>query len=94
MGKVVADLSMSLDGFINGPNDRIELPLGEGGGRLYDWIFGGKSDQSGSSPRTSATDSNHEEMDEAYETMGRASLAAGLVAALTAASLSYSHVPA
>lgn len=70
MGKVIVDLSMSLDGFITGPNDSIELPLGEGGERLHDWIFGGKSDRSGTSPRTSATDSNREVLDEAFETTG------------------------
>jgi dihydrofolate reductase len=70
VGKVIVDLSMSLDGFITGPNDSIELPLGEGGERLHDWIFGGKSDRSGTSPRTSATDSNREVLDEAFETTG------------------------
>ena len=70
MGKVVVDLSMSLDGFITGANDGIELPLGEGGDRLHDWIFGGKIDRSWPSPRSSATDSNREVMDEVYETTG------------------------
>jgi len=68
MGKVVVDLSMSLDGVITGPNDSIELPLGEGGERRHDWIFGGKSDRSGNSPRTSAIDGNCEVIDEAFET--------------------------
>lgn len=31
MGKVGTGLSMSLDGFIGGPNDGPEQPLGEGG---------------------------------------------------------------
>ncbi len=30
MGKVATGLSMSLDGFITGPNDGPERPLGEG----------------------------------------------------------------
>jgi hypothetical protein len=29
-GVVFADISMSLDGFITGPNDSVEKPLGEG----------------------------------------------------------------
>jgi dihydrofolate reductase len=70
MGKVVVDLSMSLDGFITGPNDGIEMPLGEGGERLHDWIFGGKTDRSGSSPRQSAIDVNRAVLDEAFETTG------------------------
>ena len=43
MTKVSADLSMSLDGFITGPNDDIDNPLGEGGERLHEWIYGLKS---------------------------------------------------
>jgi len=70
MGKVVVDLSMSLDGFITGPNDSVEMPLGEGGERLHDWIFGGKTDRSGSSPRQSAIEVNRAVLDEAIETTG------------------------
>jgi dihydrofolate reductase len=43
MGKVTADMSMSLDGFITGPDDGVEKPLGEGGGRLHQWVFGTKA---------------------------------------------------
>jgi len=66
MGKVVVDLSMSLDGFITGPNDSVELPLGQGGERLYDWIFNGSSERSGTSPRDSATGKNREVMEAAF----------------------------
>lgn len=38
MGKVVLDISMSLDGFIRAANPRPEEPLGEGGLRLHAWI--------------------------------------------------------
>ncbi len=41
MGNVVADVSMSLDGFIAGPNDGPGNPLGDGGGRLFDWMSTG-----------------------------------------------------
>jgi dihydrofolate reductase len=40
MGKLYADISMSLDGFVAGPNIGPEQPLGEGGERLHDWIVG------------------------------------------------------
>lgn len=40
MGKVALDISMSLDGFIAGPNPTLEEPLGAGGERLHEWIFG------------------------------------------------------
>ncbi|HEX8229848.1 MAG TPA: dihydrofolate reductase family protein [Chloroflexia bacterium] len=39
MSKVVFELSMSLDGFVAGPNDGPELPLGEGGERLFHWYY-------------------------------------------------------
>jgi dihydrofolate reductase len=41
MSKVIVALTMSLDGFIAGPNDGGELPLGEGGKRLFTWYFDG-----------------------------------------------------
>lgn len=41
MGKVVTELSVSLDGFVAGPNDGVEQPLGVGGGRLFDWYNSG-----------------------------------------------------
>jgi dihydrofolate reductase len=40
MGKVVLDISMSLDGFIAGPNPTLEEPLGAGGERLHEWTVG------------------------------------------------------
>jgi dihydrofolate reductase len=40
MGKVRFDLSMSLDGFVAGPNPSVDAPLGEGGMGLHDWAFG------------------------------------------------------
>ena len=43
MTKVTLNISMSLDGFIAGPNQTLEQPLGEGGERLHEWIFGLKS---------------------------------------------------
>ena len=39
MGKLVFDISMSLDGFVAGPNVRLEAGLGDGGERLHDWGF-------------------------------------------------------
>jgi dihydrofolate reductase len=41
MGKVFVSLSMSLDGFIAGPNDGQEYPLGEGGEPLFAWMNAG-----------------------------------------------------
>ena len=44
MGKVATGLSMSLDGFIAGPNDGPEAPLGEGGERLFAWYSSGDTE--------------------------------------------------
>jgi dihydrofolate reductase len=38
VGKVVLDISSSLDGFVAGPNPTLEEPLGVGGEQLHDWI--------------------------------------------------------
>jgi hypothetical protein len=40
MGKVVFDISMSLDGFITAANQRPEQPMGDGGERLHERAFG------------------------------------------------------
>jgi dihydrofolate reductase len=44
MGSVGTGLTMSLDGFIAGPNDSPEQPLGEGGMRLFDWYASGDTE--------------------------------------------------
>ena len=41
MAKVIAGITMSLDGYVTGPNDRLGAGLGEGGERLHYWVFGG-----------------------------------------------------
>ncbi|MGG4341297.1 dihydrofolate reductase family protein [Paenibacillus lautus] len=39
MTQVIAEMSMSLDGYITGPNHSARLPLGKGGERLHEWIY-------------------------------------------------------
>jgi hypothetical protein len=39
MGSVIIDVSMSIDGFVAGPNDSDRLPLGEDGELLHEWMF-------------------------------------------------------
>ncbi|HEX6074825.1 MAG TPA: dihydrofolate reductase family protein [Micromonosporaceae bacterium] len=41
MGSVIVDLTVSLDGFIAGPDDGPALPLGRGGDRLFTWMSAG-----------------------------------------------------
>ena len=40
MGKVSVGISMSLDGYVAGPDADLEQPLGIGGERLHEWAFG------------------------------------------------------
>jgi dihydrofolate reductase len=39
MARLFLDISMSLDGFVAGPNPTLEQPLGEGGEELHEWVF-------------------------------------------------------
>ena len=60
MGKVIVDISMSLDGFISGANARPEAGwagLGDGGERLHDWGF-------------NSADPHNREIMERYATIG------------------------
>jgi dihydrofolate reductase len=41
MHKVIAGITMSVDGYITGPNDGPGCGLGIGGERLHYWVFGG-----------------------------------------------------
>jgi len=43
MGKVLLELSVSLDGFSTGPDVSPEAPLGRGGELLHAWMFARKS---------------------------------------------------
>lgn len=40
---VICNISVSLDGFVAGPNQTLEEPLGKGGEGLHEWVFRLKS---------------------------------------------------
>ena len=44
MGKVTFNMSMSLDGFVAGPNDNPENGMGDDGMRLFDWYSSGTTE--------------------------------------------------
>jgi hypothetical protein len=44
MALVICDMSISLDGYVTGPNDSRENPFGDGAGMLHDWMFGAATD--------------------------------------------------
>jgi dihydrofolate reductase len=70
MGKVAADISMSLDGFVAGPNDGPELPLGEGGERLHEWVYDLASWREPHGLPGGKTDHDSEILDEAFKSAG------------------------
>jgi dihydrofolate reductase len=39
MTSIICNISASLDGFVAGPNQSVESPLGEGGESLHEWMF-------------------------------------------------------
>src|SRR3954463_8658966 len=41
MGKVIASITTSVDGYVTGPHDGPEYGLGKGGERLHYWVMGG-----------------------------------------------------
>ncbi len=42
MARLVCEISMSLDGFVAGPDPTMEDPLGVGGEQLHEWVFATK----------------------------------------------------
>jgi len=70
-GKVIADISMSLDGYIAGPGDEDpELPLGEGGEQLHQWVYGLASWRRLHGMTGGEDDPDSELLDEAFRTTG------------------------
>jgi dihydrofolate reductase len=43
MSSVTCQISVSLDGFVAGPNQSLDTPLGEGGERLHEWVVATES---------------------------------------------------
>ena len=57
MSQVIVDISVSLDGYVTGPNVGIDNGLGDGGMALHDWVFHG-------------TDADQAVLDAAFEATG------------------------
>jgi dihydrofolate reductase len=70
MGKVVTDITTSLDGFVAGPNDGPELPLGEGGERLHEWVYGLESWRKPHGLEGGEKNQDSEVLDEAFSAAG------------------------
>lgn len=70
MSKVTSDMSMSLDGFITGPNDDVENPLGDGGDRLHQWVYDLASWREPHGLDGGKTNRDSEVLDEAFKSAG------------------------
>jgi dihydrofolate reductase len=70
MAKVTSDMSMSLDGFIAGPSDDAEHPLGIGGERLHQWVYDLKSWRQLHGIPGGKTNRDAEILDESFEAAG------------------------
>jgi dihydrofolate reductase len=70
MGLVTCQISISLDGFVAGPNQSIENPIGEGGMRLHDWVFATASWRRQQGEEGGADSADSEVLDEAIQGVG------------------------
>jgi dihydrofolate reductase len=68
MADVIAGITMSLDGYVTGPDDRLGAGLGEGGERLHYWVFGGPWTYHG--PRGSPAAVDQAYIDEVFSSGG------------------------
>ena len=69
MGKVIASITVSLDGYFTGPDDGPGCGLGVGGERLHYWVFGGPWSYD-SGPRGEATGEDQAWLEQAMERVG------------------------
>ena len=69
MTMVVAAITISLDGYVTGPNDGPGCGLGDGGERLHYWVFGGPWSY-GSEPSGEATGADKEYLEGATARAG------------------------
>jgi dihydrofolate reductase len=70
MGKVVADITMSLDGFITGPNDGPGRGLGERGECLHNWVMGRPWRYDDDGPRFAALGADRTVLEGAFGSIG------------------------
>jgi dihydrofolate reductase len=71
MGKLKLNITMTLDGYIAGPNQSVENPLGEGGEQMHAWLFNLKTfrEMQGQAGE-GETGTNDEVLREAFENVG------------------------
>ena len=70
MSKVIAEVSVSLDGYVAGPNQTLEEPLGKGGEGLHEWAFGLKTFREAHGGEGGETGPDDDLMREAWNSAG------------------------
>lgn len=70
MAMLTLDISMSLDGFVAGPNPTLEHPLGEGGELLHEWGVATASWREAHGRSGGETNVDHEVIQEARAAAG------------------------
>jgi len=78
MGKVAADITMSLDGFVTGPEDGPGRGLGEGGERLHNWVMGRPWAYQDEGRRFDPLDVDRKVLEEAFGSIGAAIVGRGM----------------
>jgi hypothetical protein len=70
VGKTVADITMSLDGFVAGPNPTLEEPLGENGEQLHEWAIETQSWRERHGVEGGESNVDSEVIEEAFSSIG------------------------
>jgi dihydrofolate reductase len=70
MSSVTCQISISLDGFVAGPNQSLDNPIGEGGMRLHQWAFETASWRAQQGLEGGARNADSEVIDQAVQNVG------------------------
>jgi dihydrofolate reductase len=70
MGKVVIDKSMSLDGYITGPNPTKDQALGEGGEVIFAWMMAPQPEEPAADGRRAVSEEYDEVLGDTMESSG------------------------
>src|SRR5918998_2977270 len=70
MSKVRAHISASVDGYVAGPNQSMENPLGENGERLHDWLIALKAWREPAGMEGGEEDASTPVVEEAFANVG------------------------
>jgi dihydrofolate reductase len=68
--RLTLDITMSLDGFVAGPNASLEDPLGEGGTRLHEWAVATRAWNASHGQEGGGTGTDHDVVEEAVQRAG------------------------